>query len=120
MKFNLVRPCRDCPFRTDVKPYLSAARAREIVDSITLQQATFACHKTVDYSDPEDDEPRAPKAEEQHCAGATILLERLDRPNQMMRISERLGLYNRRKLDMDAPVYRTPTAFVRAQRRADR
>jgi pSer/pThr/pTyr-binding forkhead associated (FHA) protein len=57
---------------------------------------------------------------EQHCAGATILLERLNRPNQMMRWMERLGGYDRTKLDMDAPVYRTPTAFVRAQTRADR
>ena len=33
------------------------------------------------------------------------LKEKEGQPDQMMRISERLGLYDHSKLDMDAPVY---------------
>ena len=44
-----------------------------------------------------------PNAE--HCAGALIFLEAQEQPNQMMRIAERLGLYDRRKLDMESPVF---------------
>lgn len=60
------------------------------------------------------DEPPAIPGDknEQHCAGAMIILERLERPNQMMRICERLGLYDRRKLKMDAPVFEDFDAFV--------
>lgn len=39
-----------------------------------------------------------------HCAGALIFLEKRNRPNQMMRIAERTGSYDRRTLDMKAPV----------------
>lgn len=51
MKFDLKRPCKDCPFRSDIPGYLTKARAREIIDGITRGQATFSCHKTNDFSD---------------------------------------------------------------------
>lgn len=111
MKFDLVRPCKDCPFRSDIPGYLSAARVREIVDAITRQQGTFTCHKTNKFEDGETIETR----DSQHCAGALIFLERLGRPNQMMRIAERLGGYDHTKLDMDSPVFKTPSAMERAQ-----
>ena len=109
MNFDLKTPCKDCPFRTDVRGYLTAARAREIIDAITRQQQTFACHKTVQH---DEDGEHIPRTKEQHCAGATILLERLNLPNQMMRIAERLGFYDRSKVDMDAPVFRTAAAMI--------
>jgi hypothetical protein len=148
MKFNLVRPCDSCPFRTDKPFYLTPERAREISEGL-LGDKTFACHRTVDYdrmeregerdeedppttgagrmgskSDPclEDlhriyDEPPAIPGDknEQHCAGAAIILERLERPNQWMRISERLGFYDRTKLDMGAPVFADFDEFIEFQ-----
>ena len=39
-----------------------------------------------------------------HCAGALIYLEKRERPHQMMRISERLGMYDYTQLDMTADV----------------
>lgn len=113
MKFEMTAPCPKCPFRTDVKPYLTRARAKEIADSIVQQQQTFPCHVTTEHDD--DGEVCGPTGSEQHCAGALILLEHANRPNQMMRISERLGVYNRRALDMDAPVFRTARDFITAQ-----
>jgi hypothetical protein len=44
-----------------------------------------------------------------------ILLEKLGRPNQWMRIGERLGLYDPRQLKMDAPVFDTFEAMIEAQ-----
>lgn len=118
MKFEMTSPCESCPFRTDKLFFLTPARAQEIVDAL-LTDKTFSCHKTVDYGklDEECDQDgnqgaHVPDADEQHCAGALIILERLERPNQMMRWMERLGAYDRRKLKMDAPVFENFEEFV--------
>lgn len=93
-------PCDNCPFRSDRAFPLAEGRVDEIEAS--LVRAEFPCHKTTEFDDHGE---RIEGAKERHCAGALILLEKLERPSQMMRISERLGLYDRRKLDMDALVY---------------
>lgn len=117
MKFDLPRPCKNCPFRSDIKGYLTKKRVREIIDGITREQATFSCHKSNDFETGEDGwSETVETSKTQHCAGALIFLERLDRPNQMMRIAERLGMYNRSKLDMDSPVH-TARSMVTAQPR---
>ncbi|KQR22894.1 DUF6283 family protein [Deinococcus sp. Leaf326] len=103
MKYDLTQPCPDCPFRTDCREgWLGGDRAAEIAQAITQHQQTFTCHKTLPES-----------ANSQHCAGAMILLERLNRPNQMMRIMERFGGYDRARLRMDAPVFKSVAAFIR-------
>jgi len=107
--FRLTKPCATCPFRMDIVPFLHPARIDELQEG--LVEGTFSCHKTVDYSScPEDDDgarllDRRNTQDEVHCAGALILLEKLEQPSQMMRIAERLGIYDRTKLDMRAPVY---------------
>lgn len=110
MNFDLKRPCADCPFRTDVPGYLSKARAAEIAHSLIEGQQTFSCHKLNDFS---EDGEAIEGHKSQHCAGALIFLEAQGRPNQMMRIAERLGFYDRTRLDMDSPVHKTRSAFVR-------
>lgn len=112
MKFDLRRPCPQCPFRSDIAAFLTPGRVREITNTMIRQQGTFACHKTTAH---DDDGEHCPSSSEQHCAGALIFLERLGRPNQMMRIMERLGGYDRTKLDMDAPVFATPAQMIAAQ-----
>jgi len=97
--YGLTAPCSNCPFRTDIPPFLRPGRVAEIRRG--LVRGEFPCHKTVRY---EDGEP-ADTSSAAHCAGALILLEKIDKPSQMMRISERLGLYDREKLDMQAPVF---------------
>lgn len=123
MRFDLTKPCGNCPYRTDRPFYLCPERTAEILDAITDGQQTFACHKTVDYDAEDDDEESAGDGRHttktQHCAGALILLEKLERPNQMMRIAERLGLYDRRKLKMDAPVFDTPAAMIDAMEKLE-
>lgn len=112
---DLRAPCPNCPFRTDVRPYLNPARAIEIVESITDRDQSFACHKHTMFGETPDGESVAINhRDDQHCAGAMILLERMDQPNQWMRIAERLGFYDRTRLKMDAPVYEDGDAMIAA------
>lgn len=109
MKYDLISPCGNCPFRCDVPGFLSEERAQEIAESITRRQQTFSCHKMNEF----DDEGEPIESENsQHCAGALIMLEKMEQPNQMMRVCERLGMYDRRKLRMDAPVFDDAEEFV--------
>lgn len=108
MDYDLTKPCAKCPFRTDcLKGWLGRARATEIVNS----NGEFACHET---TAPDDDEGGDLVVTEgsKHCAGFLILLEKMERPNQMMRICERIGMYDHRKLKMDSPVFDTAAEFV--------
>lgn len=107
--FKLCKPCPKCPFRRDVGGYLTKARAREIATAIMQQDATFSCHETVAF---DDDGESTHSSNEQHCAGAAILLEKIGCANQMMRIMERLGAYDRNKLQMDAPVFDSVREFI--------
>lgn len=114
MNFNMTRPCNDCPFRTDVVPYLTKRRVRDIEDGLVRGQQSFPCHKTtVDSQDGDGEMLVTSKSE--HCAGAMILLEGLAKPNQMMRIAERLHMYDHTKLDMSAPVFNSFESMRKAQ-----
>jgi hypothetical protein len=117
MNFDLRAPCGNCPFRTDITFYLDTSRVVEICDAITRKQQTFSCHKTTKH----DDESRSiPHKGEQHCAGALVLLEKANQPNQMMRIAERIGYYDRRKLRMGSPVFESPAAMIAHYRKLNR
>lgn len=100
--FDLKKPCKLCPFRKDIDPFLGRARAQEIADGLRAD-GTFYCHQTVEYDDDHWDEDGSyfDNGEEQHCAGAALCLEHEERPNQMMRIAERIGAYDRTKLKGD-------------------
>lgn len=118
--YTLTGPCADCPFRSDKAPFLDEDRAKEIALSLE-SGATFYCHKTVDYDRAWDDDDSDGRGDvtgkSRACAGSLITLEKEDRPNQIMRIGERLGLYDRTRLDMDAPVYPSMREWVAAHRR---
>jgi hypothetical protein len=117
----MTSPCPSCPFRTDIPPFLRPGRAAEILNALIEQDGSFQCHKTIDYSAVGDEEFMDPIAcarqkNAQHCAGALILLEKIEKPNQLMRAYERFRAYDRRKLDMTAPVFDTPEQMIDAMR----
>lgn len=95
MKFDLKTPCKDCPFikGSSTNISLEAGRIEGIVQDIR-NDMTFTCHKTLEKR----------SAEQQHCAGALVFLEREENPNQMMRMAERFGMYDYKKLNMAADV----------------
>lgn len=115
--FDLKRPCKHCPFREDIEPYLPEWRAEEIANSLR-SGATFPCHKTTAHD--EDSGEAHETRNSQFCAGALIVLELGEEPNQMMRIGERLGLYDHKKLDMESPVYSDLNEFVYAPSKGGR
>lgn len=110
--YGMTTPCDQCPFRSDVRPYLRKARVREIEES--LERGEFPCHKTAQYD--EDGEPTR-SGDEVHCAGALILMEKEGRSSQMMRIAERIGMYDPSKLNMNAPVYESFDEMEKAMER---
>ena len=113
MKYAMTNPCAKCPFRHDIPGYLMAERAEEIAETLTTYQGVFPCHETVDYKGADDEEGNGVvKDDSQHCAGAMIMLEHMEMPNQMMRIAERLGMYDATKLNMWAPVFDDAEAFI--------
>lgn len=101
MNFDLKKPCPQCPFRTDIKPFITPERSEDICESL-LSGRDFPCHKTTGS---DDEGETTVESNSKMCAGAMIMLEHMKRPTQMMRISERLGIYDYKKLEMSSPVY---------------
>ena len=124
MKYSLTKPCKQCPFRTDIDGYLTPARAHEITASLLNGRCEFPRHKTIEVDDDGDEEGCGEIVNDDkavHCAGALIFLEMQDAPHQMMRICERLGSYDRSKLDMKSTIFSSSESMVRhmkKQRRA--
>lgn len=102
-----MKPCSNCPFRTDEPPFIRKARAQEIADGLRAD-AYFACHKTVHYEDtPEEEEDRTRfSPSTRFCTGALIVMkrEKLLNKNWTTRFSIGSGLIDPDKLDMTAPV----------------
>lgn len=98
MHYRMTTPCAACPF---LEPKVTGLHfsAKQLKAHASGE---FPCHKASDLKDghyvekPDDATP--------HCAGALIYLEKRNAPHQMMRIAERLGLYDRTNLDMTAEV----------------
>lgn len=90
--FELKQPCKDCPFIDGgiMQRSLADGRLDEIKENL-LNDKSFPCHKTVDYENGD-------RGKEKHCAGAMIYLYKNDRPNQLMRIGERLGMLKESEL----------------------
>lgn len=92
--------------------YLRRERAQEIAAGLA-GGAIFGCHQTtVDGPDDDDDGEMMMGPDSQFCAGALIVMEKLEAPNQAMRMAEGLGFYDPTRLDMDAPVVSSMLAFV--------
>lgn len=109
MNYKMTTPCDQCPF---VKG--SGFTFDSLCDHASGE---FACHKTCDL---DEDGTYVQKSNNKspHCAGALIFLEKMNRPHQMMRICERLGMYDRTKLDMTANVGSKPSDYPVTRRRS--
>ncbi len=103
VNYNMTEPCDQCPFLIGSGFTYNSLMAHA--------SGEFACHKTctIDEDGTGDFEPRKNSP---HCAGALIFLEKQNRPHQMMRICERLGFYDYRKLNMDAKVGSEPSDYL--------
>lgn len=90
MNYDMTKPCDECPF--------TAGSGFSVKRLSQFASSAFPCHKACKVDEDGNFVPRSDKTP--HCAGALIFNEKRDTPHQMMRICERLGLYDRSKLDM--------------------
>ena len=95
MRYNLTEPCGTCPF----------LKGSGFTFNRLLEHAAgeFPCHKACDLNK-QDEFKEKKNGKTPHCAGALIFLEKRNQPHQIMRICERLSVYDRTKLNMAAPV----------------
>lgn len=117
-RYSLRTPCAKCPFRTDVEPYLRTGRAEEIARSLH-EGGEFPCHETTVAAETADgDTTLVEGPRSRFCAGALATMEREGNPNQMLRIAERLGLYDAEKArEARKLVYRSLSDWVLAHAR---
>ena len=106
-QYAMTSPCVNCPFRKVGGIRLSKERAKEIAS----HDGSFPCHKTT--SSDEDGNP-CETGKEKACAGFLIFNEKRGRPNQMMRIAERLGMYDPTKLRGHDEVFGSMAEMLRA------
>lgn len=88
MNYDLKKPCADCPFlKSDKAVRLSKARAKEIAGMmLSPNGGDFTCHKT---------SPTTSSAvNASHCAGALAFALKNGNMTQMMRISQRLRMFD--------------------------
>lgn len=71
--------------------------------------AMFPCHETT-VLDSDDELVASPTS--QHCAGALIMMENQEQVNQAIRMAERIGLYDRTKLDVSVLVAGSLFEFI--------
>jgi len=112
MRFNLKRPCANCPFRKEPVFYLGTARRQEIAETLRSDYNSFPCHQTTLTND--QGEYKGTQQEE-HCAGAAIVLEKQGRPNILMRLAQREGKYNPKQLEEQRQIYNSLTEFETAE-----
>jgi hypothetical protein len=112
MKFEIKRPCAECPFRADVHPYLR--RAGEIARQMKNDHFWFACHHTTGAMEGKRIKPE----NQSHCAGLMGVLWNARRPNIAMRLAVLTKKISLKELDvMKKPVFKNLAAFVAHHRR---
>lgn len=69
------KPCKRCPFRNDIKPYLHPKRAEELAYAATNPYSNFTCHATFEYDGDEDHQgrPTGDFSKAKTCAGFLTL-----------------------------------------------
>lgn len=103
MHYKMTQPCDQCPF------LMGSGFTFESLNQHA--SGDFACHKACDLDEEEGVYVEKQNGKTPHCAGALIFLEKQNRPHQMMRIAERLGMYDHTKLDMKANVGSKPKDY---------
>lgn len=111
--FKLRKPCPHCPFRTDVPGFLRRERARQIATDVA-NGSIFYCHQTTEEVEEEDGDSgeMVGTPNSSFCAGALILMEKAEVPNQAMRTAERLGIYDPARMETEVPVHGSFLSFI--------
>lgn len=109
MRFDLTRPCSNCPFLREGGIRVHPERAREIAQGQLngREERTFPCHKTTidvtitnEDGDEEYDKGWGPHT--QYCGGAMTFAILLGSYNQTLQIAERLGWWDPSQMEPTA------------------
>jgi len=75
MSHFVKKPCKNCPFRNDVIPYLHPDRAAEIAYAASNPYSDFTCHSTIEYDGNDDHQgrPTGDFTKAKTCAGFLTL-----------------------------------------------
>lgn len=65
------KPCKHCPYRNDVLPFLTPERGEELAYMAQNKYNSFPCHKTTEYDEDEDD--MVVTSTSKQCAGFVTL-----------------------------------------------
>jgi hypothetical protein len=109
----LHKPCPECPFTRG--PKAVRVRRGRIIELTGLMLGRrgggeFSCHNTVEYCDTCDEQGEGcpgHQTESRHCAGALIFAEKHGTSTQMMRVAQRLRLYDPARLEGKELVFDT-------------
>jgi hypothetical protein len=87
MKFDMKKPCKNCPFIKGncFEQSLSRERVSMIIEDISTDK-TFPCHKH--------------ESPEQNCVGSALFVKKLEISNSMLQIAQRLRLYDESSLGL--------------------
>lgn len=87
MRFDLKKPCKDCPFLkgNSFEQSLSKERVQLIVEDISSNK-TFPCHK--------HEKPL------QNCVGSALFVKNQQIANSSLQIAQRLGIYDETTLGL--------------------
>ena len=96
MKFNLKKPCAECPFHLDHAESYGPERLAEFAES-----GCFPCHRTAK----EVRGSYRATSKSSVCAGMLIYNEKRGLYPLGMQIAERFGFWDHEDLDMSAPVF---------------
>lgn len=69
MSCFIKKPCAQCPYRKDVKPFLHPARGEELAYAAENPYNTFYCHKTLEEGDDDNDGESIIGRTSKICAG---------------------------------------------------
>ncbi len=113
MKYDLKKPCKNCPFRTDKTAirFATKERAEEIEES--AYRNGFPCHLSAELDEDDEDAGFEAGPNTQHCAGALIMYMQsgetewpgVDNDDELV---SRLW----KRLDFKSPVFDSPEAFI--------
>ena len=81
-----MKPCKDCPFSSEVGSYLNLGKRLDI-DATISNDGSFHCHKTVDYS--QSNEGRV-TPDSKLCFGSALYLEKNARGGMRSNVQYRL------------------------------
>lgn len=121
MEFDLKRPCKNCPFRTDETAIRFACRERAEEIEESAYRNGFPCHLSAHIDEDDDDAGYEFGEGTQHCAGALLMYLRGDDAGNVPFgwLTDRKQDAIRARMDFNAPVFDGPEAFLDSYGPAD-